>query len=116
MNKQNELKQKWKCEIISKEFYSNCFIEALKAKIKHPFKVKILYIPKKLNEEGCPHFMWTDGTDDYEFGIDAYVKNILLFKGAIRARGLGYANAYNQKRKEFLSRHNNRRANDEMVD
>ena len=101
----NELKPKWKCEVISKEFYSNCFIEALKAKIKHPFKVKILYIPKRLNEEDCPHFMWTDGTDDYEFGIDAYVKSILLFKGSIRARGLGYANAYKEMRKEFLARH-----------
>lgn len=40
---------------ISKYFYSNCLIEAIKAKIKHPIKVKIKYIPARLNEVFCPH-------------------------------------------------------------
>ncbi len=40
---------------ISEYFYSNCLIEAIKAKIKHPIKVKIKYIPARLNEVFCPH-------------------------------------------------------------
>lgn len=91
--------------ILSKEYYSNCLIEALKAKIKHPFKVRIIYIPPKLNESRCPHFMWTDGKFDYDFGTDDYLKCVLVFKGRIRARALGFAKAYKQKRKELFHNH-----------
>lgn len=47
---------------ISEYFYSNCLIEAIKVKIKHPIKVKIKYIPARLNEVFCPHLMWHDFT------------------------------------------------------
>lgn len=43
---------------ISEYFYSNCLIEAIKAKIKHPIKVKIKYIPARLNEVFCPHLIY----------------------------------------------------------
>lgn len=46
--------------IISKDFYSNCLLEALKAKLKNP-KVKITYISPFANEVFCPHFLWSDG-------------------------------------------------------
>lgn len=53
--------------IISDEFYSNCLIQALKAKIKNPCKVKIKCIPPHLNECFCPHLMWHDGEYTYDF-------------------------------------------------
>ena len=49
------------------EYYSNCLIEAMKAKIKHPIKVKIKYIPAYMNEVFCTHVMWHDGEYTYDF-------------------------------------------------
>jgi hypothetical protein len=81
-------------------FYSNCLIEALKAKIRHPFKVKITFIPK--SEKGSCHFMWSDGEADYDFGVERDIKwyEVLWFKGEIRKRSLGF----NKKYKETMMR------------
>lgn len=49
---------------ISEYFYSNCLIEAVKAKIRHPIKIKIKYIPARLNEVFCPHLIWHDELQD----------------------------------------------------
>lgn len=58
---------------ISEYFYSNCLIEAIKAKIRHPIKIKIKYIPARLNEVFCPHLMWHDGEYTYDFlGLRAF--------------------------------------------
>ena len=51
---------------MNKEFYSNCFFEALKAKIRNP-KVKIMYLPIFLNEVPCPHWMWLDEDGEHDF-------------------------------------------------
>lgn len=60
---------------ISEYFYSNCLIEAIKAKIKHPIKVKIKYIPARLNEVFCPHLSEDDNyINIYESGADAAKK------------------------------------------
>lgn len=50
----------------SKEFYSNCLIEAVKAKLRNP-KIKMMYCPAYFNEVPCPHWMWTDGSKEYDF-------------------------------------------------
>ncbi len=93
-----------KYEIISKEYISNCMIEALKAKFKNP-KVKIYFCKPRKTENGhfqMFHFMWSDGTSDYDFsdfkenGLPPY-KN-LLFKGAIRKFDLGFAERYSKYR------------------
>ena len=47
-------------------FYSNCFIEMVKAKLKNP-KVKIMYMPAFLNEVPCPHWMWMDEDGEHDF-------------------------------------------------
>lgn len=47
-------------------FYSNCFIEMVKAKLKNP-KVKIMYLPAFLNEVPCPHWMWLDEEGEHDF-------------------------------------------------
>jgi hypothetical protein len=73
------------------EYYSNCLIETLKAKIKWGRQVKIIYIPSWKNEVFCPHFMWHDLKDDniYDFSCDGYLEkwwNLFWFKGYVRCR------------------------------
>ncbi|MGN0728067.1 hypothetical protein [Treponema sp.] len=50
--------------------YSNCLIEAVKAKIKDPKNVQIIRLPKELNS-GKTHFMWIK--NDYVY--HAFKKN-----------------------------------------
>ena len=49
---------------MTKDYYSNCLFETIKAKIKWGKRVKIIYIPSWKNEVFCPHFMWHDLTTD----------------------------------------------------
>lgn len=83
--------------IVSEDYYSNCLIEAIKAKLKNP-KVKITYVSPFVNEVFCPHFLWSDGKNDYDFGVEKHLKwyEILLFKGHIRQRKLGFNERYKQ--------------------
>jgi hypothetical protein len=77
---------------MKEEYYSNCLIEALKAKIKWGKQVKIIYIPSWKNEVFCPHFMWHDLTNDTikdfhaEYGYVEKWYNLFWFKGHIRCR------------------------------
>lgn len=81
-------------KINNKLFYSNCFIEALKAKIKNPIKIKITFVPR--SEANCPHFLWSDGKNDYDFGAEKHISgfHILWFKGNIRKRKCGFNERY----------------------
>ena len=81
--------------IISEDFYSNCLVEALKAKLKNP-KIKITYVSPFANERFCPHFLWSDGVNDYDFGVERHLKwyEIVWFKGHIRQRNLGFNEKY----------------------
>lgn len=92
-------------EYIKGPFLSNCFIEAMKAKIRNPSKVSITIVPK--SEANCPHFLWSDGQFDYDFGVERRLSGIqvLLFHGYIRKRKLGF----NQKYKERMRKaHSNK--------
>jgi len=84
-----------------KLFYSNCLIETIKAKIKNP-KIKITYISPRINEAFCPHWLWSDGVNDYDFGIEKELKwyQVLWFKGHIRKRNLGFNKKYKSTRKD----------------
>lgn len=96
--------------LITKQYYSNCFIESVKAKIKN-WNNKIFFCKPRITENGnfqmC-HFMWTDGKADYDFsnnetnGLSWY--KCFWFKGAIRKFDLGFAARYsayrNKKRGE----------------
>lgn len=63
--------------------YSNCLIEAIKAKIKDPKNVQIIRLPKEVNDKKS-HYMWIK--DDYVF--HAYNKdsdkNRLFFDYSIK--------------------------------
>lgn len=72
-------------------FYSNCLLESMKAKIKDPKKVKLTFIPPT-KKHPLPHWMWTDGKNDYDFGVERDLKwyESLWFKGEITKRELGF--------------------------
>ena len=74
-------------------FYSNCLIEAIKAKIENP-KVKITVIPR--GGRGLTHFLWSDGEYDDGFGAFKELSRLqaLWFKGKIFKRGLGFNEEY----------------------
>lgn len=90
-----------KYNFITNFYYSNCLIEALKAKIKNK-SIKIYYCKPSLKKHQMAHFMWTDGIQDYDFSdkesdhLSWY--NCLWFKGAIRSFPLGFAKKYSQLR------------------
>lgn len=95
---------KIKTELIKGPFYSNCFLEALKAKIKNPKKIKITLVPK--SEAKCLHFLWSDGENDYDFGAERKIKFYLWFKGYIRKRPLGFNQKYkNRMRQRWRNNH-----------
>lgn len=81
-------------------YYSNCFIEAIKHKLLDWRHVKITYIPPQYNECFCPHFLWSDGQADYDFGVEWYLKwwERFWFKGEIRKRKLGWNEKWKQYR------------------
>lgn len=98
-----------KFKIISKDYYSNCLIEALKAKIKNWKKVKLTFVSPFDNEVFCPHVMWTDGEYDYDFGNEGKgnqgILNWTLHKGHIRKRNLGFNDKYKKVCKKWAKTH-----------
>lgn len=73
-----------------KLYWSNCFIESIRAKIKYGDEVKIVYLKARENEIFCPHFMWIMDDKVYDFHMPPPYKNhwwnFLFFKGYIRER------------------------------
>ena len=98
-------------EIISNEYYSNCIVEAIKAKLKN-HKVKIYFCKPRITENGLQmcHFMWSDGTADYDFSDfeenELPLYKILFFKGAIRKFKLGFAEKYSKSRNRKRGKEN----------
>ena len=80
-------------------YYSNCLIETIKYKLKNWHNVKITYIPSKYNLVKTPHFLWSDGIKDYDFGTSRYLKwhQRLWFRGCVRVRELGWNEKYKNK-------------------
>lgn len=75
--------------IMEKTFYSNCLLEAVKAKLKDWKDIKIFYIPKKFNDTKCFHFMWknTKTNETFDFKAEKALSSplkLLYFKGHIR--------------------------------
>ncbi|MBP5718700.1 MAG: hypothetical protein J6X53_06955 [Abditibacteriota bacterium] len=87
-------------EYVSDPYVSNCIIEALYQKFRHPIRTKIYFC--KPNERQMFHFMWSDGTADYDFS-DEYCEREKyfvkpLFTGRIRRFRLGFAALYSASR------------------
>lgn len=68
-----------------KYFWSNCFIEMVKAKIRNP-SIKVMRIPSCFNEVPCPHWMWLDDDGEHDFHCQGKLKVYQWFwhKGYIR--------------------------------
>ena len=72
----------------SNEYYSNCLLEAMKAKLKYWNDIKILHVR---SHDGLHHFMWYDRVDNnvYDFQQLDEVKHwlqLLWYRGNIRIR------------------------------
>jgi hypothetical protein len=70
-------------EVLSDYFYSNCLIEAIKAKLRNP-KVKIQRYRMKWTR--IPHFTWRNGGYDYDFGANESIPSKLFFRGYLRRK------------------------------
>ena len=73
-----------------KEYWSNCLLEAIKAKLKDWKNIDIIYISAKKNDVNCPHWMWLNKkTGEVEdFHCDSYLEhwwNFFWWKGWIRS-------------------------------
>lgn len=91
---------KQKYEVVTGEYYSNCMIEAVRAKIRNP-QVKIYFCRPIKNKNGkwqsC-HFMWSDGKADYDFSDFSDGCHNLIFKGNVRRFDCGFADRYTKYR------------------
>lgn len=78
--------------------WSNCLIEAIKAKIKDPKHVTIHKFPGKINNNFLifPHFWWDDGEKGFDFKQEKQLfPNPIWFKGTLRSYPLKtYKKAY----------------------
>lgn len=89
----------------SAPYYSNCFIEAIKRKLKHWRSVKLYYCKPRFFKgrfQMC-HLMWSDGFNDFDFSDDE-TDNLpwykcFLFKGRVRMFDHGFAAKYRDYRK-----------------
>lgn len=91
---------KTKYEVVSKEYRSNCMVEALKAKINNS-GVTIYFCKPYIDKNGnfhMFHFMWSDGAADYDFSDlkenELPLYRSLIFRGVIRKFDLGFAEKY----------------------
>lgn len=70
-------------------YYSNCLIEAIKAKICLGWQGKIIFISPFKNDSKGSNFLWTDGMQLYDFYPANSIQHWwskLWFKGYIRQR------------------------------
>lgn len=71
---------------ISDKFYSNCFFEAIKAKLNNWKYIRIYRVPSKYNSNNGVHYYWSNIKEPdiyYEFHMCDNPKNHILFKGTI---------------------------------
>lgn len=90
------------------EFYSNCLIESVKAKLKNPKNVKI-HIMFDFKLSIIPHFWWEKNNIAYNFtSLKKRRLQVIFFKGKIIERNLKsfqtYSDAQNNHIKFILTK------------
>lgn len=73
---------------MSETYYSNCLLEAIKAKLKYRKEIRILRVK---SNGGLHHFLWHDLRDNNIYDFEQletvrYWRGLLWFKGRIRIR------------------------------
>lgn len=99
---QKEMKIGYK--FITEKFWSNCLVEAIKARLRDK-DVRIYFCKPQFTKNRkfqMAHFMWTDGKADYDFSDDdrdrlPWYKSF-WFDGAIRQFDYGFAKRYSEYR------------------
>lgn len=77
-----------------KPYWSNCIIEAIRAKLKDP-AIRLIMIWPWQNDVWCPHIMWTDGHFEYDFHAhDVPMLGWVWHRGKIRTKPMGWARSY----------------------
>ena len=95
---------------VFRTYWSNCIIEAVRAKLHDPKNVHLLMIWPWQNEVWCPHLMWTDGIREYDFhATDVSMMGWLWHKGYIRVKPLGWCQSYIDARSSLKRRRSERR-------
>lgn len=93
------------CKIISEGYYSNCLIEAIKAKIRNPsIKLHFCKPYRKPNGRiGSMHILWEDDNYSYDFSDIDWSDNghfwqYFWYKGYIRQWPKDFAKKFSSKR------------------
>lgn len=99
------------CEIISKLYYSNCLIEAIRAKIKNP-KVRLYFcLPYRMpsGQIRSSHVVWDDGKFSYDFSDQNWSDTgkfwqYFWYKGCIRRWSLDFAKSFSIRRNRMAKK------------
>ena len=92
-----------------KPYWSNCIIEAVKARLRNN-KVRFIMIWPWQNEVWCPHLMWTDGNFEYDFHAwDVPMLGWIWHRGVIRMKPIGWARSYVEGMRSLRARRRMRR-------
>lgn len=99
-----------KYEVVSKNYLSNCLIEAIKAKLRHPKTVKLYFCKPKwgIHFQNL-HVMWDDGEYSYDFS-DTLDTQLLWWECFLY---LGHIRKFKQGTSERYSKFRNRRKSNE---
>ena len=89
-------------------YWSNCIIEAIRAKRRDP-SVRFIMIWPWQNEVWCPHLMWTNGVFEYDFhATNVPMLGWIWYKGHIRVKPVGWASSYINGMQSLRQRHRKR--------
>ena len=93
-----------RCRYVKGPFWSNCLVEAIKAKLHDPFHTKITVVWR--SEAGIPHFLWSAPQGDFDFGVERRLTGFqkIWFEGYIRKRRSGFNERYKRLMQERWSR------------
>lgn len=98
-------------QYVTEEYWSNCFIEAIKAKIRGPKHTRLYFCRPRITRNGGFqgfHFMWSNGEYDFDFSDNGETNlpwyKCLWFRGQIRQFPLGFASKYSRYRNSIWFR------------
>lgn len=99
------------CEIISAFYYSNCLLEALKAKVLNPRTELHFCLPYKRPSRGIgsSHVLWEDDDYSYDFSDEEWDDSgkfwqYFWYRGCIRRWPKEFAGSFSAKRNRMAKK------------